>query len=165
MLAYHPYAPTPPASLIANPRWWQAFPVVDSQRWGPAYLLVDFNERFFMSLMFFLSGLFVWHGLTRKGIAMYLRDRLLRLGVPFLVAAAFFAPIAFYPAFLQIQGHAGVIGFRDQWLSLGQWPAGPCMVPVDTARVRLCSSAPVSSCRRRRANRSAESLPRGTASR
>jgi len=29
-LAYHPYAPPPPASLIEQPRWWQAFPVVDA---------------------------------------------------------------------------------------------------------------------------------------
>lgn len=26
MLAYHPYAPPPPASLVPQPRWWEAFP-------------------------------------------------------------------------------------------------------------------------------------------
>jgi len=39
-LAYHPFAPPPPASLTAQPRWWQAFPVVDSQRWAGSTLLV-----------------------------------------------------------------------------------------------------------------------------
>ena len=33
VLAYHPYAPPSPASLVAQPRWWQAFPVSDPQRW------------------------------------------------------------------------------------------------------------------------------------
>ena len=32
VLAYHPFAPAPPTSLVAEPRIGQAFPVVDSQR-------------------------------------------------------------------------------------------------------------------------------------
>ena len=123
--AYHSYAPPTPASLVAQPRWWEAFPVVDTQRWSGFSVFVGFNDVFFMSLMFFLSGLFVWHGLQRKGSAKFLRDRLLRLGVPFIVAAAIFAPLAYYPTYLQTPGHAGVAGFWHQWLSLGQWPAGP----------------------------------------
>ena len=66
-LAYHPFAPAPIASLIAEPRLWPAFPVVDAQRWSGFSLLVGFNDAFFMSLMFFLSGLFVWKSLERKG--------------------------------------------------------------------------------------------------
>jgi peptidoglycan/LPS O-acetylase OafA/YrhL len=124
-LAYHPYAPPPSASLVAQPRWWEAFPVVDAQRWSGSSLLAGFNDTFFMSLMFFLSGLFVWHGLEKKGSAKFLRDRLLRLGVGFLVAAAIVAPLAYYPAYLQTAGHAGVAGFWHQWFSLGNWPAGP----------------------------------------
>jgi peptidoglycan/LPS O-acetylase OafA/YrhL len=124
-LAYHPYAPPPAASLVAQPRWWTAFPVVDAARWSPLTVFVAFNDVFFMSLIFFLSGLFFWHGLKRKGSAKFLRDRLLRLGLPFIVAAAIFAPIAYYPSYLQIPGHNGAAGFWHQWLALGQWPAGP----------------------------------------
>jgi peptidoglycan/LPS O-acetylase OafA/YrhL len=125
MLAYHPFAPPPPASLMAQPRWWQAFPVVDTQKWSGASLLVGFNDVFFMSLMFFLSGLFVWHGLARKGSATFLRDRLLRLGLPFIISVAIFAPLAYYPTYLQTPDHTGMAGFWHQWLPLGQWPAGP----------------------------------------
>jgi peptidoglycan/LPS O-acetylase OafA/YrhL len=124
-LAYHPFAPPPSASLVAQPRWWEAFPVVDAQRWSGFSLLVGFNDTFFMSLMFFLSGLFVWHGLQRKGSAKFLRDRLLRLGVGFIVAAVIVAPLAYYPTYLQSPGHASVAGFWHQWLALGEWPAGP----------------------------------------
>jgi hypothetical protein len=42
--------------------------------------------------MFFLSGLFVWKSLERKGRARFLRDRVLRLGLPFIAAAAVVAP-------------------------------------------------------------------------
>jgi hypothetical protein len=34
---------------------------------GFATILVAFNDVFFMSLMFFLSGLFFWPSLARKG--------------------------------------------------------------------------------------------------
>jgi hypothetical protein len=124
VLAYHPFAPAPGAALNGPARWWQAFPVVDSQRWTGFALFAAFNDIFFMALMFFLSGLFVWKSLQRKGSGHFLRDRALRLGLPFIVAAAVVAPLAYYPAYLQT-GAAGIAGFWKQWRSLGNWPAGP----------------------------------------
>jgi peptidoglycan/LPS O-acetylase OafA/YrhL len=124
-LAYYPIPVTPPVSLTAQPRLWEAFPVLDAHKWTGFALFAGFNDVFFMSLMFFLSGLFVWHGLAKKGASKFLRDRLLRLGLPFVVAAAVLAPLAYYPAYLQISGHDGIAGYWHQWLSLGNWPAGP----------------------------------------
>jgi peptidoglycan/LPS O-acetylase OafA/YrhL len=124
-LAYYPVGLLPPVSLAALPRWWEAFPVLDARKWSGFSFFVGFNDVFFMSLMFFLSGLFVWRGLAKKGAANYLRDRLLRLGLPFAVAAAIIAPLAYYPTYLQESAHAGPAGFWRQWISLGQWPAGP----------------------------------------
>src|SRR5664279_2602120 len=96
-LAYHPYAPAPPATLLAQPRLWQAFPVVDARHSAMFSFFVGFNDIFFMSLMFFLSGLFVYRSLERKGVGTFLRDRLSRLGLPFIFAAAVIAPLAYYP--------------------------------------------------------------------
>lgn len=124
VLAYHPDAPPSPASLLAQPRWWQAFPVVDSARWSGFSLLVGFNDVFFMALMFFLSGLFVWPSQRKKGAGHFLRDRFVRLGLPFTVAAAVIAPLAYYPTYLQ-SGGRGISGFFHVWASLGNWPAGP----------------------------------------
>ncbi len=125
VLAYDPFAPAPTASLVAQPRWWQAFPVVDRLRSGAFGLFTTFNDIFFMPLMFFVSGLFVWNSLQRKGTSAFLRDRFLRLGLPFVFVAAIVAPLAYYPAFLLTGATTGLSGFFQQWLSLGNWPAGP----------------------------------------
>ena len=123
-LAYHPYSPTPAASLLASPMW-QIFPVVDPHKWAGWPLFTGFNDVFFMSLMFFLSGLFVQHSIQRKGVGRFIRDRLLRLGLPFVLAAAVVSPLAYYPAYLQSLSHTGFAGFWQQWRALGHWPAGP----------------------------------------
>lgn len=125
VLAYHPYAPAPAQSLITQPRWWQAFPVIDAQRWSGFSIFVSFNDTFFMSLMFLLSGLFVWQSLQRKGSGTFLRNRVRRLGIPFVAAAAIIAPIAYYPTYLQTGSSTGISGFWQQWLALGNWPSGP----------------------------------------
>ena len=125
VLAYYPFAPPADGSLLTGARLWLAFPVVDAQRWSGFSLFVGFNDLFFMALMFFLSGLFVWSGLERKGRRTFLRDRLLRLGVPFVMAAAIIAPLAYYPAYLQRTAHPSFSDYWRQWLSLGTWPAGP----------------------------------------
>jgi hypothetical protein len=125
VLAYHPYMPDPPTSMLAQPRLWQAFPVMDSHRSGVFAWFVGYNDIFFMSLMFLLSGLFVWPSLQRKGSGKFLRDRFLRLGIPFVVAAAVIAPLAYYPAYLQISASGTAPGFWHEWLALGNWPAGP----------------------------------------
>lgn len=124
VLAYHPYAPAAHASLRTE-QWWMAFPVVDSARSGLFALFVGWNDVFFMSLMFLLSGLFVSRSLDRKGARSFLADRFVRLGVPFVASVAILAPLAYYPAYLTTPGHAGFSGFVREWLSLGVLPAGP----------------------------------------
>lgn len=124
VLAYFQYAP-PPMPFTAEPRLWRAFPVVDSQRWPGFTLFVGFNDVFFMSLMFFLSGLFVWNSLQRKASGAFVRDRFLRLGLPFVIAAALIAPLAYYPAYLSVTAHPSLGDFVRQWLSQRDWPAGP----------------------------------------
>ena len=146
-LAYHPFAPPPPATLVAQPRWWQAFPVVDPQRWSGFSVFVGFDDIFFMALMFFLSGLFVCKSIERKGVKTFLRDRLLRLGLPFVVAATVIAPLAYYPAYLLTGSPAGVAGFWRQWMGLGNWPAGPAwfiwlLLAFDVVAAALFALAP-----------------------
>src|SRR5262245_59693221 len=92
VLAYHPFSPPPGASLVAEPRLWPIFPVSDPAKTTAAAVISGFNDIFFMSLMFLLSGVFVWHSLSRKGANAFLRDRGIRLGLPFILAPLVLAP-------------------------------------------------------------------------
>mgnify|MGYP003443007628 CR=1 FL=1 len=46
-------------------------------------MIVLATDSFFMAMFFFLSGLFAWSGIARKGPANYMADRLLRIGLNF----------------------------------------------------------------------------------
>jgi peptidoglycan/LPS O-acetylase OafA/YrhL len=122
LLAYMRFASPVQPSMDAS-LFWTAFPIVDNQRWAGADLIVGFNDTFFMSLMFLISGVFAWPSLQRKGSGVFLRDRLWRLGLPFVLAAALLAPLAYYPTWLASPTHTG--SFWQQWFALGVWPAGP----------------------------------------
>ena len=94
VLAYVSYAPPVSLDFAGGERLWRAFPIVDPQRWALAAPIVIFNDTFFMSLMFLLSGLFVSQSVQRKGLGAFLRDRLVRLGVPFLFMALLVSPVS-----------------------------------------------------------------------
>jgi hypothetical protein len=124
-LAYFPGMPAPPASLLKTPMLWRGFPIVDPRAQSPIIVLFAvFNDTFFMALMFFVSGLFVWSSLTRKGDSAFIRERLKRLGIPFLVAGAIVPLVAYYPSYLMTGAH-GIVGYFHDWLSFGDWPTGP----------------------------------------
>jgi surface polysaccharide O-acyltransferase-like enzyme len=77
-------------------------PVVNEQRWIGFDLIVALNETFLMPLLFFVSGIFVWQSLARKGAWKYFGDRLKRLGLPFIIGVFFLIPLAYYPAQLEV---------------------------------------------------------------
>jgi peptidoglycan/LPS O-acetylase OafA/YrhL len=150
-LCYMPEAPPIAVSMLSGPKWWGAFPVVDSNRWEGFSILVGFDDAFFMSAMFLLSGLFVWKSLQRKGPGQFLRDRFLRLGVPFVLAALFIAPLCYYPAYLQMRMTYGPgpepLSYWQTWFSLGIWPAGPAwflwvLLAYDCAAATLFALVP-----------------------
>ncbi len=115
----------PPVEGFTASLLWAAFPVRDAHGWQGFDLFAGWNDVFFMALMFFVSGLFVWPALRRHGAVGFIKRRFLRLGVPFVVAAGLLAPLAYYPAYLQVGGDTHFNGFARAWLALGKWPAGP----------------------------------------
>ena len=125
-IAYVPGLPKAGANFDKPPMLWSVFPIEDGRTFAPFGILVSVNDVFFMSLMFFVSGLFVWDSLKRKGAAAFVRDRLLRLGLPFAVAASLLAPLAYYPAYLVTGADPALGAYWRAWTSLGDaWPAGP----------------------------------------
>jgi Acyltransferase family len=87
--------------------------------------VVLFNDSFFMAAMFFLSGLFVWPSLQRKGTGWFLRDRCWRLGLPFAVCALILMPIAYYAVELRLHPEVSFTAFWWQTVTVGPWPSGP----------------------------------------
>ena len=125
VLAYLDFLPSSPFSFDASPYLWRSFPIVDSRRWVGFDLFCAWQDVFLMSLFFFLSGLFVWPSLSRKGTAIFLHDRLVRIGLPFILVVVFLMPVALYPTYLQTAAEPGIIAYWRHWLSLPFWPSGP----------------------------------------
>src|SRR6202049_1236904 len=100
----------------------------DRMRWLGFDLVVLFNDSFFMAFMFFISGLFVFGSLTRRGTAIFLQRRAWRLGVPFLVSIFVLMPVAYYPTFLRYHlPETTDFNFFHFWwrtLTIGPWPSG-----------------------------------------
>ncbi len=99
-------------------------PVVDVTRWAFFDYAENFNDVFFMSLMFFVSGLFVYPALLRHGTFSFIRDRFLRLGVPFAFAVVFLMPIAYYASWQLTGRNAGFLDFYKRLAESG-FTVGP----------------------------------------
>jgi peptidoglycan/LPS O-acetylase OafA/YrhL len=107
------------------PYKWRAFPVVDSQRWYGFDLFCAWQDVYLMSLMFFLSALFTWPALARKGPWKFLGERFLRLGVPFVFALTVVMPVALYPVYRVTAAEPSLMGYIQHLLALPFWPNGP----------------------------------------
>jgi glucan biosynthesis protein C len=100
-------------------------PIVDNARWIVMDIFENFNDIFFMSLMFFISGLFVYPALVKKGKSKFLADRFKRLGLPFIIAVSIIIPIAYFPSFYLNNHTLNVSVFIKDFLRNQQWPVGP----------------------------------------
>jgi acyltransferase-like protein len=83
------------------------------------------TDSFFMAMFFFLSGLFVWPGLAHKAPHVFFRDRLLRLGLPFAIAALTIIPLAYYAIELREHPETTFSAFWWKTVTTGPWPSGP----------------------------------------
>src|SRR5579871_3067703 len=131
VLAFHPALAyvqwTPPSSSGFDdpPYTWLAFPIVDSHRWFGFDLFCAWQDVYLMSMMFLLSGLFVGPSLARKGGWGFLRDRLLRLGAPYVFGILVLIPVAIYPAYRVTAIDPGLWAYAQHYLALPFWPNGP----------------------------------------
>ena len=97
--------------------WW---PVMEAERaWGLGAFFAT-NAAFFMGLFFLIAGSFVPAAYDRKGATRFLRDRLVRLGVPLLVFGLLLFPPVWYQGYRE---DGGQLLFWDFYVQeyLGGW--------------------------------------------
>lgn len=158
-----------PASAVPfddPPYKWLAFPIIDSDRWIGFDLFCAFQDVYLMSFMFLLSGLFVWPSLTRKESWKFLQDRLMRLGLPFVLVVYLLMPVAHYPIYRVTAADPSVAAFWRHWLALPFWPDGPAwflfqLLLLDIAAAILYRLAPSAGAILGRLASSARSRPAG----
>lgn len=125
VLAYVSWIPANRPGFDDPPYGWRAFPILDSQRWFGFDLFCAWQDVYLMSFMFLLSGLFIWPSLVRKRNWGFVRNRLLRLGVPFIFGVVVLIPIAVYPAYRVTAAEASPSAYWQHYLALPFWPNGP----------------------------------------
>jgi hypothetical protein len=104
---------------------WRSIPIIDGDRWFGFDIFCAHQDTYLIALLFFLSGLFVWPSLARKGARNFLRDRLVRIGLPFALTVGLLMPVAHYPIYRATAVDPGVTAYWQHWLALPFWPSGP----------------------------------------
>lgn len=100
-------------------------PIVDTARWNGLDLFVNFNDIFFMSLMFLISGIFVVSSLQHRSVITFIRDRFYRLFIPFIIGVTLLMLIAYYPAYYLANGKHGIKAYIIDFFTVQAWPVGP----------------------------------------
>src|SRR5580692_3313415 len=119
-LAYTTFASFNKAAYNAS-----THPIVDTVRSGTLDIFEDFNDVFFMALMFLISGIFVLPALARKGARTFVRDRFFRLFIPFLIAVTFLMPLGYLSSWHLAHGNYDLRAFLIDYITVEHWPAGP----------------------------------------
>lgn len=117
-------------TILAYPTWGRfnptdyvnsTAPIIDPTTSSAFDLFPALLNNFFMALLFFISGLFVWKSIAKKGATLFLKDRWRRLGIPFVLSLVTIMPIAYYPSFLQTGAEINPLSYWCDW----SWISGP----------------------------------------
>ena len=83
------------------------------------------SDAYYMSLMFFISGLFVAPSLVRRGAWGFVRARAWRLGPPFVLGLLLVMPPSYYAWYRSIGGKLDLLTFWASFFSQPVWLVGP----------------------------------------
>lgn len=100
-------------------------PVVDLHNNIGLDIFINFNDIFFMSLMFLIGGLFLPGSLKRKSRAKFISDRMLRLFLPFITIGTLLMLIAYYPSYYLAIGDTDPTRYIKDFFTHQGWPGGP----------------------------------------
>jgi peptidoglycan/LPS O-acetylase OafA/YrhL len=123
--AYLGSSPTSPFRFDDPPFRWRALPIIDGDRFFGFDIFCAYHDTYLITLLFFVSGLFVWPSLARKGTWCFLRDRIVRIAMPFALAVGLLMPLAYYPVYAVTAVDPSPQAYWQHWLALPLWPSGP----------------------------------------
>lgn len=75
------------------PEWWYVVEPENSMVFTTLVLALDVPN---MQILFFISGFFAYASLERTGTARFMRQKLVRIGLPWIVGVVFLAPLVTY---------------------------------------------------------------------
>ena len=99
--------------------------IVDSARWVGLDIFENFNDVFFMSLMFFIAGLFLVKSIQKKGAFDFVKERFYRLFIPFILGGTLINLIAHYPSYYVAHGESTFKAYIIDFFEVEKWPVGP----------------------------------------
>jgi glucans biosynthesis protein C len=100
-------------------------PIVDAKRWIGLDIFVNFNDIFFMSLMFLIGGLFLMKSIRKKGISTFIRERFYRLFIPFLFLGTLLMLLAYFPSYYIAHMSTDILAYIKDFFVVEYWPVGP----------------------------------------
>jgi glucans biosynthesis protein C len=114
--------------MLFAPKWWY---VVDTKQSLSFFCFVMICDVFIMPVMFLLAGYFGLPSLLRKGENAFIRDKLKRIAIPWVIGTLFIAPVTSYfiwvsrtktpPPYLHFWSHTF---FRDEYEQAQFWFLG-----------------------------------------
>ena len=75
------------------PEWWYVLDPNRSELFTQLVLLIDVP---IMPILFFLAGYFALPSLQRRGVNLFLKEKFIRIGIPWIFGALFLAPLITY---------------------------------------------------------------------
>jgi glucan biosynthesis protein C len=133
-------------------------PFTDLLAYLALLVFVLVNQSWFMGAFFLLAGYFTPGSYDRKGAGSFLKDRLLRLGIPLAVFFFLLSPVSFLGYYLmpaELTGIQGPLTWRGFW---DAYPAFVGLGPLWFVAMLLIFSAGYA-CWRALAGRRGESVP------
>jgi uncharacterized integral membrane protein len=89
----------------------------------PMTMFVAVNQSFFMGFFFFLSAYFIRSSYEKKGAAKFVKDRLIRLGIPLIFYSFILGPAINYLIYYWGYGHhitlLQYLSGYDDWIDFG----------------------------------------------
>ncbi len=85
--------------------------ILDSKKLFIFDYFENFNDIYFMPLIFLISGFFSYDSLVKHGACKYVEKRFMRLMVPFLFSMVILMPLSYYPVNLLQDNNLGLFDY------------------------------------------------------